>query len=411
LDDDVPADLSPARKLSVDYYVIDNDVGFVDKRRGRRGVALFLIVWLCGWTVGCALLIHGVVVQGEQKMLLFGIPFWVSWLFVAALVLYMLFGRTDFALTSRGAFYVNRLFVPLAQRHVPLEEILRFQRSSQAPPSRSGSANYGIELVTLGKSIRLAPGIPADERDWLCRELNRHLEQLRKSAGIKPPARASAADADGQTYPKWRRKAGAGEVLAVRAEAVTPPSDCDWRLREGFALEFRQRGRFQPLGLAGALFVCLFWNGIVSVFLYALFVEGQPPGLQWFVVFLFLLPFEAIGLLLIAAVILTILEPLRRSTWRFTENSLEYDWHYLGIGKTWRYPVGELNRIELRRGKHPKNKAVRPTKNSADSELNTFTLALVDQHNEQVAEMSGFTEGEARWIADCVLRERPLWFR
>jgi hypothetical protein len=41
----------------------------------------------------------------------------------------------------------------------------------------------------------------------------------------------------------------------------------------------------------------------------------------------------------------------------------------------------------------------------------TFTLAFVDRTSADVCTIKELTEGEARWIGDVVLRERPRWFR
>ena len=62
--------------------------------------------------------------------------------------------------------------------------------------------------------------------------------------------------------------------------------------------------------LAGMIFICLFWNGIVGVFTYFEVTGGIKNG-GWFV-YLFLIPFQIIGVLLLWAVInsaLTLLNP------------------------------------------------------------------------------------------------------
>jgi hypothetical protein len=38
------------------------------------------------------------------------------------------------------------------------------------------------------------------------------------------------------------------------------------------------------------------------------------------------------------------------------------------------------------------------------------TLRFIDRENTELTAMKRLTEGEARWIADTVLRERPYWF-
>ena len=62
--------------------------------------------------------------------------------------------------------------------------------------------------------------------------------------------------------------------------------------------------------LAGMIFICLFWNGLVGLFTY-FEVTGNFKDAGWFV-YIFLIPFQLIGLMLLWAVInsaLTLLNP------------------------------------------------------------------------------------------------------
>jgi hypothetical protein len=76
-----------------------------------------------------------------------------------------------------------------------------------------------------------------------------------------------------------------------------------------------------------------------------------------------------------------------------------------------------LDRIDLIRGKRGRLRdksagtiPVSPTP-SWGEEGSQFALSLVRPGSVQLCEIDGLTEGEARWMADVVLRERPEWFR
>ncbi len=110
-----------------------------------------------------------------------------------------------------------------------------------------------------------------------------------------------------------------------------------------------RRGRFSLAGLLGALFINLFWNGIVSVFLMALFGFGpegpQQFGIGWWGMFLFLIPFEAIGLVMVVALFAVLLEPVHWTTWRFNRDEIALRDSWLGIGRTRRYDASSVTRV------------------------------------------------------------------
>ncbi len=169
----------------------------------------------------------------------------------------------------------------------------------------------------------------------------------------------------------------------------------------------------------GALAVLLgtnaFWNGIVSVFVMVLYglmpINNPPQGGQWWAMFVFLIPFEAIGLAMFAGLLLVLAEPLRRTVWRF-----EYDrivgrtsWRICGFSRGW--DVLALDRLELRRRGRQDQQGKANVKLMTD--LNgerTFELVLVSADNVDLCRIESLTEGEARWMAGIVLKRRPEWF-
>jgi hypothetical protein len=159
-------------------------------------------------------------------------------------------------------------------------------------------------------------------------------------------------------------------------------------------------------------------------------------GLEWWFMFLFLIPFELIGLVIILGLVAALLEPFRRTWWILKRNAVGYRNSYFGIGWTKTYEISELDRLELRkddddddspdeastddesarfkrRGKRMKKKRGRKeTVQVGDGSTNApqFDLALVDRQGRDVCEIGGLSLGEACWMADVILRERSGWF-
>jgi hypothetical protein len=161
------------------------------------------------------------------------------------------------------------------------------------------------------------------------------------------------------------------------------------------------------------LFVNAFWNGGVSVFVCVLFgvMEGGPEGAGWWGMFVFLIPFVVIGLVMFAGLLLTLLEPLRRTSIQVGQSSITYRLTWFGVGPSWDYPIESLDRIEVKnkeaKQKRSANNATIPWKTTGA----TFRLSFVDRSNREVCSIDGLTEGEARWMAAAIEKERPVWFR
>ena len=52
--------------------------------------------------------------------------------------------------------------------------------------------------------------------------------------------------------------------------------------------------------------------------------DGNPPqGVEWWGMFIFLIPFEVVGLVMLLALLGALLEPVRRTTWGFSRNSIK----------------------------------------------------------------------------------------
>lgn len=134
-----------------------------------------------------------------------------------------------------------------------------------------------------------------------------------------------------------RLRSGPGQGGLVLAEAATGP------LR-GPGGKSALKARSTRLGkFVGLLFVCLFWNGIVSVFLVVLVNEWMRGQGSWFLS-LFLTPFVLVGLALLVGVayqFLALFSPSARLTLSASEvrigDVVEIEWriarHWLGVSE------------------------------------------------------------------------------
>lgn len=400
-----PAPARP-RKLKAQYEVVGDRLR-VFRRRRQWFAAVFMALWLTGWTVGCVVLAAVVIQQREAFMLLFALPFWAAWFFVAAMLVGQLLNFEEFELDRAGARHRTQALVVLSRRELPLWElrdvnVASWQRSenSESPPE------VGLVFRTWGRPLRAFAGLPEAELRWLADQLSKVLDVVRSATPDSSMQRTLAA-LSLDALP---------EVLAPLEGEVVPPSDCQWALSQGFDdIEIVNRGRWSWGAVLGLLFLNCFWNGIVGVFVAVAsgIAPGGPQGWERLGLIVFLVPFVAIGLLIFAGLALMLAEPFRRTCWRVSPREIECRWRWFGYGPRWTYPIdglAGLDRIEL--DKSGDNKRGRfgslhgswpPTTNADDC---PYRLSLVGRDNVEVCEIAGLTEGEARWIGDQVLRNR-----
>ncbi|MFO0945000.1 MAG: hypothetical protein U1D30_03500 [Planctomycetota bacterium] len=405
----------PARpeKLSVDFLE-DGENLVIHKRRGG-GPVFFLMLWLTGWTVGCVFLLVEIVKEPAIGMLAFAIPFWASWLFVAGLIVWMLFGKETLVIGRDQAFFQKKAIVVLSSRSVPRKEI-QGARPCQSSYQENDRYLWGIELVTVGLPLQFCFRLPDNERAWLIHQLNRFLGTLDfdRTASSTEPEFTQAKP----VFTKWGTarktpKPTITERLAREATHEEPPNDCRWYLGEGFdAFQIMRPGLWHWGALGGLLFINAFWNGIVSVFVMILFgfMPGdQPHGWEWWGLFFFLIPFEVIGLVMFLGLLRTAIDPFVRTVWQFNSDRIvrQIRWPLFSRNRSWEI-IGP-HRLELRK----KNKWSSQDSNNRGMEMTpgaSFELAFINDANADICTIDELTEGEARWIAHLLFERRPTWF-
>ncbi len=193
---------------------------------------------------------------------------------------------------------------------------------------------------------------------------------------------------------------------------LTPPSDSRWELLNDFhQLTFVTPGRFGCGTIGVLLFMNAFWNGIVSVFLMQLFGgDDALQGGEWWGLFVFLIPFTVIGLIMFVGLLAALIEPFRRTRWSFTYGGAQWQMTWLGIGPRRSYPVDQLDRIELWTASQARS-AFFSTDKDSQPMAPEYRLVFIDREEVQRFTVDGLSQGEARWMADVILRETRRWFR
>ena len=126
---DAVKDFSPIKpaRLSVKLEESESRLA-VHYQKRQWGGAIFLRLWLCGWTAGCLFLAYQVWTKPEVFLLVF-----------AVLLLSMLLQKEELVLDETGAVLTKSLLFPVSRRFVPLTELKCFE-AAYVPSMDSDSA-------------------------------------------------------------------------------------------------------------------------------------------------------------------------------------------------------------------------------------------------------------------------------
>jgi hypothetical protein len=385
----------------------------LEYRRWRRsdafGMGLLIAFSACVATSG--------KVIDEPGRLYFGLAIasWAALLWKGVRIIRFFIDREELVLDSTGIVFVRRAGLTVLRRVVPLDEVLWFRPCvSGSRTSKGGGIIQGIEARTLGPPVRFAWNFDILELTWLQHELNDHLAGLKGSSETSTDARP--------TFPPDDETLDCGvekpviTALTMTSDPVLSPCGSNWRCRIGFgALIFEQPGVLLKVPL-GVLFVfSLVWIGFFSFPVMSLIHNAAVPqysSSRWWGEFVFLVPFAVvIPLVLIWTCLWLLLEPVRRTKWRFSDAEIAFSTTWFGIGTCWIFPIERLGRLELRRTATFETAGpphYRTVLSAPDPE--STQLAVIDSLNTEVCSMKNITEAEARWIGDSIMRARPEWF-
>lgn len=352
---------------------------------------ILLFVWLTGWIYGCLVLTMQIIEKPTVLMICFAVPFWASCFAVLGVMLVLMFGRQTLRLDGDGLLAEYHVLVRTHSQQVPLADVGRFRMKKH--PSRR-TVSYSIKVKTDGKPIVFWVD-NHDEAQWLTHELNRMLADLR---GGEPVAdgkkQAKSADIPRSALPRH----------------LAPPSDCRWKIRqECDSVVFQRRGNYSVTALAGSTFIMLFWDGLLSMGLVAFwgFQPGSPElfTAHWWAVFVFLIPFELLGLAFFLGWFSLVSAFFRRIQWRISRSEAVCRITQFGISRTWRYSLEDCRKTSIRPWKAPPEGCL-VLMPSFGLETGDRRLVFVDSEGRALCEIPDLTPGEARWMADNVLGYR-----
>lgn len=409
-----------------------------------------LLIWETGWTFGCVMLILQAIAKNELPLWLFAFVFILTWFFVLGVLLNLLFGRQTGKLDRDGFFFHRRIICITVEKTIPLADLIGFRLQKEVSHSSKGGTStiWFVELQTTERSLRIAAqNIKSDLHDWLVENGNSVLKTLQRDQAGNPERVAHAErvvhseDAQNetislQTFRNLEQESSANpdnivnnsslneiqrfvqsdanladesdadpETVANREELYTLDDPVPsfrqsklsrWTKTDEFSeLDFTSRGRFQFDSMLVTLFVCLFWNGGVSLFLYLLFFDNNS-GIVWrqtsftwlnnLIVSLFFTPFILIGLFLLWLVLSQALEPVTFRKITFTRTEVRKRTSVLGIPYSRRFNVESVAAFEINdSGKHNQTK-------------DSCQLIFLNDNGDALGKINNLTLGDARWL-------------
>lgn len=387
-------------------------------RTGARSVGCFMLIWLTGWTAACAVLSYKYLTTDEAIFLYAGLAMWTFWLVSFFMILSSFFGKFRLSLNPDGLTLAEGLFFPRVRRQYPLDELFGFQECLTQQGNK-GRVIYQIEVRCWGIPHQFGQQLSGDEREEVVKLLNAaltHLKQRRLNRAQLPDAPRIIVRRDAAS-----RGDDPHELPSITAadRPCDPPEDCRWQHHDDIDADvFSNRGRLELKQILLLAVVSAFWNGIVSVFIFGGLLGWLPGGHQlrgteWLFLFLFLVPFELIGLFLIGSVLFKILEPVRVTRWTLDAQGVTCRVAWLGLGWRWSQPIAQLERIEIRRESYQDRLlkirfAPCSSRYPFPQTSEKFSLLFFAPEGKQVAGLHDLTRGEAVWFAQTALSHRLL---
>ena len=366
----------------------------VFRRKTASTVGLgFLICWLSVWTIACVALAVRVVREPTLITIIFAVPFSTAWFSGFSILAWTLFGFEELRHGPGGLDHRRGLLAWSRSRMLPFAEVRAVTDYARVVDSESGQVEHGLKIEAAGRPIRFGQGLDDDDLHSLADRLHDRLQAL-------APGRSIPLSLDVE-----HEEEGHAERIEKGATAE-PPSDCGLQdMLEWDRVIVSRHGRIHLRSLSVALFLVLFWDGIVAVLLLDLrdkFEWGQ---------FLFLIPFEVVGLGMFACLVVVLLAPFRLERWEAGAWGIARRASLFGIGRTTTHEASEVAAIELRRGdaKGSKKRSLAESMQVADEDA-PYRLAVLDPSGHDLFTIRNLTEGEARWagsVLGVVLPDGP----
>lgn len=438
------------------------------------GAALFLIVFWGIWTFFCGTMVCGVISDNDgAPPILFIIPFVLADVVVLSMLLYCLFGKEVGWMDETGFHREYRCLFIRLRKDVPLSSIRKFKIGLDFTVKQNKRPSICVQIVTAENDVNVMRSFAeTDKQRWLVAAGNAVLINLtgNESVETSTPNSAFISSDEFMDSSIFSEDNGSGlnsnfiannrsnnysdedsdeleedafESQIERFNSIDhirdaeKPEGTDWKETTDFnKIQFSRKGKWTA-GLLGALFVTAFWNGIVSVFICALFgvigAEDNAPstpdaaavqtaenpeadqsvvkndqgyfdslkdkhmivnkkpaqffGWEWWIMFCFLIPFEIIGLWLILAFLSQLFAPFITQSWTFSSNTAIRTRSLFGIPLKQRFDLMDFSYLEIHHNQSP----------------NKDSLVFYDRHDKKVLQIADLNRADARWIANEVL--------
>lgn len=140
------------KPMALRTRVVQTDDSLLLIAKPNKASAIFMILWLIGWSAGCVMLGGQVIANPGIGIIAFSIPFFASWFFVAACIVWALFGEACLMIEPHELVFSKKALIPLRERRIPRSEVIRAQ--SFFSTNDENVRTYGIEVVTTGSPVR-----------------------------------------------------------------------------------------------------------------------------------------------------------------------------------------------------------------------------------------------------------------
>ncbi len=349
----------------------------------RTFLRLFLAVWTATGVCGANSLAGG----PTELQIVYGTLVLVTWLLVIYAFALQVFGAECLRIGPDGVEHRSKALITRSRR-VPLREVRGLSAYSVDVGDEVVRLEFGLRIDALGKPIRFGKGATPDELSWLAEQVRRHLQILVPDRAIKYRAQVSEKD-------EMR-------IVALRPGQPVPerPSDSLIELStHPDRIEFVLRTSFRPGLLVAITVTGFFWNALVGVFAIGFLNEFLVA------LVLFLIPFEVVGLLMIAAWWWVLLEPLWVRTLSIGRDEILLRRSILGLGWTQPMDTELVDRIEVWK------RAADATwiRQSQEFPDDPFSVVFLDGTGRYGLVIRGLTKGESRWIGGTAYVALKRW--
>ena len=144
------------------------------RRTGMWAMNGFLIFWLAFWTVGCCLMLQSVLpgaeaAGGKPVPIAVVLGFWAAELFVAGLLLFLLFAQRSYRLDGTSLTAELRVFRFQRVQRIRRDSITLFRQIKDGGKAgtRDSFPSWGLEVEANGKEIGLLCRQPREKSQWL----------------------------------------------------------------------------------------------------------------------------------------------------------------------------------------------------------------------------------------------------